>query len=358
MAPEASEASEYDNVVEASLRVPGRKLSLINEFDTLQALTLPAVEGDAWRVRVHYAGRDTGRVDMDEGAEHVRIALFPGAMGPLVALRPRSSSEVLRTAQTERELRAWLEGESFSHRALAAVALLRLGALEPVRVALQSTAMNPGLRLVVASSLWLAGEAAHADLRRLAEDPDALVRERAARSMGLTQNLALRSALERLTTDPVAAVRDTAHLALGDIDPTYVMPPVPQAPPQPTMILCTVSALGNKLSAKASAKYGACAMWYLRQVDLDQRGMRIFEQIPEPRSNRWVDEVMAVLEGLLTDHSDDLHAVVGPDDSLQFGFHAAATLAQARACFAADGYAIVEPTSVPEGVHWPVALRR
>ncbi len=355
--PDADDVSAYDHVVEASLVVPGQTLSLTDEFHTKQVLTLPEVAGDAWRVRVYYAGRRRGAVDKDTDAvaKHVRIVLFAGAMAPLAVLHAQTPTGE-RSRKTEPELRAWLEGASLSHRALAAVALLRLGVLEPVRAAMQSASVNAGLRLVVATSLWLAGEPAHLDLVQLTEDADALVRERAARSIGLTENIALRGPLERLVNDPVAAVRDAAHFALGEIDPSYVMPPAAQAPALPTMILCTVSALGEKLSAKARAKYGACPMWYLRTVDQEACGMRIFDEIAEPKANKLVDEVMAVISDLMTDHSDDLHAIVGPDDSLQFGFHSATTLAEARACFAADGYAIVEPGSVPSGVYWPVAL--
>lgn len=353
--PDEGDLDDYQGVLEASLAVPGRRLLLVNESERVPAVTLPAARGDAWRVRIYYADGDTARGDMSEGAEHARIVLFPGPKAPTRVLRARGVDELVRTYRGKRsaqELLAMLTSETLSHRCLAVVALVRMGRLETVRGA----ARSGGPRLVWASSVWMAGEAAPDDLRTLARDPDALVRGRVARSIALGEDAALRDVVESLLADPELSVRDDARFAMGALDPSYVPAEEVALEARPRLILCSVSALGARLTAKTRARYGERPLWFGRGSDPESHPLSLFDLVAEPRSNKAVDEIMAVLDTLPRDAdiAESLHAVVGEDDGLAYGFHLGATLDQAREAFLRDGYELVEPST--PGVTWPPVL--
>lgn len=352
-APPDDDLDDYQGVLEASLSVPGRKLVLASETETVDAVTLPAAPSDAWRVRVYFADSDVGRGDMSEGAEHARIVLFPGPMAPTTVLRPRKYDELVRDYQgkrTQAQLEAMAKSATLSHRCLAVVALTRLGALDAARAA----ATEGGAKLTWAGCAWMAGGAARDDLRRLAKDADPAVRGRVARSIALAEASELRDVVEALLEDPDARVRDDAGFAMTTLDPDYVLP----APttPKPKLLFCTVAALGTRISKKARDKYGTRPMWFGRLLDEESHPASLFDRVKEPKANALVNEIMDALHALPRDHvfAKAAHAIVGDDESLAFGFHASATSEQAREAFTGDGYELVERGA--PGIAWPDAL--
>jgi len=356
--PEDGDLDDYQGVLEASLVVPGGKLLLVNESDRVPAVTLPTAADDAWRVRIYYADGDTARGDMAEGAEHARIVLFPGPKAPTKVLRARVEGELVRTyrgTRSEQELLAMLTSENLSSRCLAVVALVRTGRLDAVR----RVATSGGPKLVWASSVWMAGEAARADLRTLARDPDPLIRGRVARSIALGGDGTLADVVESLLTDLDPSVRDDARFAMSTLDPSYVI--TPEAAPaqaRPRLIFCNVASLGTLLTEKARAKYGERPLWFGRGSDQEGHPVSLFDRVAEPRSNKVVEEILSVLGTLPrnADIAESLHALVGDDDSLFYGFHVGATLEQAREAFLADGYELIERRE--PGVAWPPVLGR
>ena len=218
-APAADDVDDYEGVVEASIHLPSRTISVENERGRVATVLLPSAPGDDWRARVYFANGNTARGDYADGGEHVRIALFPAAAAAVDVTKPRTlDGEVVRTyegTRTEAELLSMLRGPNVSHRCLAAVALLQTGKLEPVVAA----ASEPSsVRRVFASTVWFAGAPAEAILVELAKDADPDIRTRAAQSIGFLRARALRSIVEAMRSDPESSVRRAADGALEDLE--------------------------------------------------------------------------------------------------------------------------------------------
>jgi len=215
-APAVDDKDDYDGVLEASIRLPSGTLSLENESGTAATVTLPGA-GD-WRLRAYFANSDTAQYDYEDGGEHARIVLFPGAPAAIAVLKPRAvEGEVVREykgGRSDAELEAMLAVPNVSHRCLATVALLQRGKLDAVRAA----ATKPGaVRRIFASTVWFAGAGAEAVLTELANDVDPDVRARSAQSIGFLQAKALLPILETLTQDPDDTVRRYAANAIEDL---------------------------------------------------------------------------------------------------------------------------------------------
>jgi hypothetical protein len=215
--PGDDDLDDYDGVLEASIRVPSRKLSLENESGSVATVSLP--DAADWRLRAYYANGDTARNDYEDGGEHARIVLYPGPSAGIAALKLSNlNGEVARDysgTRTDAELEAMLAGQNVSHRCLAAVALLRKGKLDSVRAA----ASKPGaVRRVFASTVWFVGVAAETILGELAKDADPDIRTRAAQSIGFLRAKALRSTLDLLEQDADEAVRRAAQCAIKALE--------------------------------------------------------------------------------------------------------------------------------------------
>ena len=219
-APGEDDLDDYEGVVEGSVRVPSGVLELDEWRGERPRVSLPG-EVQSWRARVYYADGSTGRYDSAEGAEHARIALFPGDASGVRTLRPRVFEDrpvrEYRGGRGVDELRAWLAGTSPSHRCLAAVALMRLGKDD---VVWEAASTSPLVRRIYASTAWLIGERADEALRALAQDPDPLLRARAVRSMGLSGSETCRALVERLAEDPDHEVQTCAVAGRAGLPPT------------------------------------------------------------------------------------------------------------------------------------------
>lgn len=217
-APDEDDLDDYEGVVEGSVRIASGAL----EFDVWDGerprVGLPG-EVESWRARVYYADGSTGRYDYAEGAEHARIALFPGDASGVRTLRPRVVADdpvrEYRGGRSVDELRVWLAGASPSHQCLAAVALMRLGKDD---VVWEAASTSPLVRRIYASTAWMVGDRADEALRALAQDPDPWLRARAVRSMGLSGSEACRALVERLAEDPHEEVQYAVEDARMDLD--------------------------------------------------------------------------------------------------------------------------------------------
>jgi hypothetical protein len=181
-APPDDDLDDYDLVVEATLAVPSGELSIENESGEQGKVRIPP---GTYRVRAHYANEDSCTYDGDDGANHVRVSLFPEAAAPHVQLRKKELGDTpVRTyigKRSEVELISMLEGGNISHGCLAAVALVRLAKLAPLRERAGHVPLS--VRRVLASVAWLAGAAAIPLLQSMTESSDEDVRERAEQSL-------------------------------------------------------------------------------------------------------------------------------------------------------------------------------
>ena len=134
--PATDDVDDYEAVLEASIRLPSRKISIENEGGSEGTVSVP--DATDWRLRAYFANGDTARYDCGDGAEHARIVLYPGpsAATDVMKLRKRGLGELVRKyrgPRSDAELKAMLLGPNLSHRCLATVALLQKGRLDLVR---------------------------------------------------------------------------------------------------------------------------------------------------------------------------------------------------------------------------------
>jgi predicted DNA-binding WGR domain protein len=214
----ADDVDDYEAVLEASIRLRSRKLSIENEGGSEGTVSVP--DATDWRLRAYFANGDTARYDCGDGAEHVRIVLYPGpsAATDVMKLRRRGLGELVRKyrgPRSDAELRAMLLGPNLSYRCLATVALLQKGRLDLVSSAVPKTG---AVRAVYASTVWFAGAAAEPILDELAKSRDPDVRTRAAQSIGFLGAKALSPTLEALKRDKDALVRQEAEYAIEKLE--------------------------------------------------------------------------------------------------------------------------------------------
>jgi hypothetical protein len=214
-APGNDDIEDYDGTTEASLALPSGRLVLESECDQDEVKLAPGT----YRARVYYGNEDTCHYDDEDGANHVRVALFPGIDTPLQVLNPKQKNgdapvEQYRGGRNEQELMQMLSSISNSHRCLATVALLRLGRLDLAKAAAADAAAS--VRSVFASALWFAGSDAESPLLEIAQGEDAELRLRAAQSLGMLASPGAESVLQHLQDDPDNNVRRVAESALED----------------------------------------------------------------------------------------------------------------------------------------------
>lgn len=151
---QAPSDDDIDGVVDAPLRLTSGLLRITGDGDTRISV---AVDPGAYRVRVAYANNATSTYDDRDGADHMRLSMWPNALTPFVVRKPKADSDDERETKysgtrSKKELLAYLNGPSISHRCLATVALAQQGELAPL---VSAMANNPhdAVRLVYLSSL-------------------------------------------------------------------------------------------------------------------------------------------------------------------------------------------------------------
>lgn len=168
-APTDDDLDDYDGVIDAPLELSSGVLRLEGDIEifehglrTTPVLRLSVAPGN-YRVRIAYANNDTSRYDYADGADHVRLSLWPAAVEALtIRKRKKSQDEPAKKYRGTRsldELRAYLGGPSISHRCLAVVALARL---REVEVLVDAMANNPfdSVEAVYLAALGFAGKKA------------------------------------------------------------------------------------------------------------------------------------------------------------------------------------------------------
>lgn len=114
----------------------------------------------------------------------------------------------------------------------------------------------------------------------------------------------------------------------------------------PRVLLLTVQALGEVISAKALARFGEKPLWFALATDVDRLGVSLFDQVPEPKNTKEIEEIMnAAAEASFSSFSEDeiteLADWYDHRGDIETGFHASATLAQAKQHFEKDGYQVI-----------------
>ena len=212
-APDESDLDDYNGVVEVDLSLPSGRLVLANENDEIEVAVL---EAGIYRARVYYGDDDTCHYDEDDGANHVRVALFPGPSVGLRVLKAMSNQddpiEEYTGARSEAQLLQWLGAESTSHRCLATVALLRMGKLDLVAASIESA--PPTVGRLFASALGFAGPSAWPFLLDLAKRDDADLRTRTVQSLRMLRTEAAVELVGRLAKDDAD---DTVRRAAEDV---------------------------------------------------------------------------------------------------------------------------------------------
>jgi hypothetical protein len=115
----------------------------------------------------------------------------------------------------------------------------------------------------------------------------------------------------------------------------------------PRVLLLSVQALGEAVSAKALARFGEKPIWFALATDVDRLGVSLFDQVPEPKNTKEIDEIMnATADASFSSFTDDELAELADwydyKGDIEAGFHASATLAQAKEHFERDGYQVIQ----------------
>jgi hypothetical protein len=112
------------------------------------------------------------------------------------------------------------------------------------------------------------------------------------------------------------------------------------------VLLLTVQALGDAVGEKTLARFGDRPIWFALAADVDRLGISLFDQVPEPKNSKEVEEIMdATADASFSSFTDDEIAELADwydyRGDIEAGFHAGATLAQARQQFEKDGYQVI-----------------
>jgi hypothetical protein len=148
----------------------------------------------------------------------------------------------------------------------------------------------------------------------------------------------LEAALEDLDVAPRQSLAGLAsgHVVVGRIflrgDPSAL-------PTKPRVALFAVSQLGAAVSDEARARYGDCAVWFVKK-EL-RRAIHLTDRIPEPDAGAAGESVMGALAAAAQAEAASIRARIGKSGAIAFDFHGGATVAQARESFEADGFDVV-----------------
>ena len=168
-APSDDDVTEYDGVTDAPLELTSGVLRVEGDVETFRqgVITVPrfefCLEPGSYRVRVAYANCDSSRYDYADGADHVRLSLWPSAAEPLRVQKKKENEDdpvkEYRGARSSEELASMLRGPSISHRCLAVVALARRGETGVLSDLMSNNPFDSVFRVYL-SALGFAGEAA------------------------------------------------------------------------------------------------------------------------------------------------------------------------------------------------------
>ena len=108
----------------------------------------------------------------------------------------------------------------------------------------------------------------------------------------------------------------------------------------PAVIISTAAQLGAVLPAGLTAACGDRPVWFLLPDYAHLVG--VFLRFPEARMPRATsDAILAALRRFSQESGDDLQRLIGVTDSLQYGFHTSASMAQVKESFEEDGFELV-----------------
>lgn len=107
----------------------------------------------------------------------------------------------------------------------------------------------------------------------------------------------------------------------------------------PSVVVATLADLGQYLPGSLVMSFGERPAWFLREED--QELVEIFDHLPEdPMPKGRAHELLKALRGFTDASSDDLQRLLGPAESLVYGFHGDAKLADVVAAFEKDGFVV------------------
>lgn len=108
----------------------------------------------------------------------------------------------------------------------------------------------------------------------------------------------------------------------------------------PRVVVARLGELASWLSPQLARAHAERPVWFILESDEDLH--ELFERLPEgPPRTRVGEQILAGLRAFASERSDQLQEWLGVTDSIAFGFHAEASVAQVVASFEADGFLVV-----------------
>lgn len=119
----------------------------------------------------------------------------------------------------------------------------------------------------------------------------------------------------------------------------------------PHVVLGTVGELASWLSPMIARAHRDRPVWFL--LEMDEDFVTVLDRLPEgPMEARIARSILEGVKAFASERSDRLQEWLGPTDSIVFGFHTSASVAEVRKAFEDDGFLVVgqlrEGRVVPE----------
>lgn len=106
----------------------------------------------------------------------------------------------------------------------------------------------------------------------------------------------------------------------------------------PRVVIGTLEDFGTQ-APEAVARLGDRPMWFIADANAEMVG--VFERYPEKPANAGVTAVLNFLRTFSTTQGTDLQALLGPTDSIRYGFHTTASLGEVVESFEDDGFDVL-----------------
>jgi hypothetical protein len=108
----------------------------------------------------------------------------------------------------------------------------------------------------------------------------------------------------------------------------------------PLAIIARLSDIAKHADPAMVKAYGDRPIWFI--LGMDAELVTLFERIPEdPMPKGRVEAILRAVRSFAAEHNEELQAVLGVTDSIEFGFHIDAPVAKVRASFEEDGFFVV-----------------
>lgn len=107
----------------------------------------------------------------------------------------------------------------------------------------------------------------------------------------------------------------------------------------PRVVIGTVADFGAGVPAVV-ARFPDRPVWFI--LDSHDRDVGVFERYPEePLPEAVTTSILGFLRTFSSDHHEDLQSLLGPTDTLRFGFHTSASIEDVVESFEDDGFDVL-----------------